>query len=803
MPPCRPPTADRGRRLSKATRLPIIVRQGPREGYAGNAQAHGARAGALCAKRDKAAIVPQERHSTIRPATRPARPARARPAPVAHGLAASAAPPETAPARDRPAPHWWRFGLPLLFLALTLLFLWPLPPHLRSATISADSPDIWIHLWWMWQVREAILAGQNPYETVRVFHPTGAPLYLMGQDMLTALLSIPFQGFLGLVPTYNLLTIAATAFTCWTATLFAHEVTGSRPGAVVAGLIFGFAPLQATFLNLGQMEYVNLGFLPLAAFSIVRLRRDPRPRIAVPGGVCALLTLLSSWYQALFLLLFVALFVLYEGALLVWARRWSEARACAIALIIWGVTLLALASPVLLPAVRLASNSSFAVTSRFNISYSSIEVRDPFLPNRLNPSFGAGRETVASALGYVALALAGLGLWRAWRRGIFWALMTVVFYLLALGPYLKVGGRQWFLPFLPYNILYGLPLGNIARVPSRFLILITLALSVLAAYAVGWLTVWLAARWPRRAAIVRVAVPVLVAVLVLAEVFPAPRALADTAVEPIYERLRPGPPGAVYELPYDDRALAMYRATVHERPLIGGYVSRPVPYPLLNGVPIIADLRNRPDSLLRDLAGPDIVEQPAPIERAVAMLDTYSIRHVILRRDAHIPADELARLAEALERLLPADLITYDAGPIRVYTIPHAPRSGVVAGFGSGWYAIERRADTGGRFRWTNGDATMPLTLLDDAPQIVTIGATIFTYARPATVDVFLDDRLITTVAATGAQQQIALTLPLAHGYNGLRFRAREAPIVPSALGGARDDRTLSFALADMRFVTP
>ena len=734
---------------------------------------------------------------------RPARRVRPHRAAVARATAASAAPPETAPARDCPAPRWWRFGLPLLFLALTLLFLWPLPLHLRSATISANSPDIWIHLWWMWQVREAILAGQNPYETLRVFHPTGAPLYLMGQDMLTALLSIPFQGFLGLVLTYNLLTLAATAFTCWTAALFAYEITGARAGAAVAGIIFGFAPLQATFLNLGQMEYVNLGFLPLAALFIIRLRRTPRPRTALLGGFCALLTLLSSWYQALFLLLFVALFVLYEGALLIWARRWSEIRAFVVALIIWGGTLLVLASPMLIPAVRLASNSSFAVTSRFNISYSSIEVRDPFLPNRLNPLFGAGRETVVSALGYVALALALVGLWRARRRGIFWALLIVVFYLLALGPYLKIGGQQWFLPLLPYNILYGLPLGNIARVPSRFLILITLALSVLAAYAVGWLTVWLAARWPGRASFVCVAVPALAAVLVLAEVFPAPRALADTAVDPIYAQLRAGPPGAVYELPYDDRALAMYRATVHERPLIGGYVSRPVPYPLLNGVPVIADLRNRPDSLLRDLAGPDIIEQEPPINRAVAMLDTYAIRYVILRRDGNIPAAELDRLTAALERLLPADLIIYDAGPIRIYTIPHAPRSGIVAGFGSGWLALERRADTGEPFRWANGDATMTLTLLDDAPRTVTLTGTIFSYARPATVDVFLGDRLIATVAATEAQQQITLILPLEHGYNGLRFRAREAPVVPSAMNGARDDRTLSFALAEMHFGTP
>src|SRR5690554_2323231 len=82
------------------------------------------------------------------------------------------------------AVHWaLRLGPPLLYFAITLVFLLPLPLRLGS-TVIKESPDIWIHLWWMWQVRDSVLAGQNPYETLRVFHPTGAPLYLMGQDMV-------------------------------------------------------------------------------------------------------------------------------------------------------------------------------------------------------------------------------------------------------------------------------------------------------------------------------------------------------------------------------------------------------------------------------------------------------------------------------------------------------------------------------------------------------------------------------------------------------------------------------------------
>jgi hypothetical protein len=691
------------------------------------------------------------------------------------------------------------------YLLIALVFLMPLPLRLTSAVIG-DSSDIWIHLWWMWQVRESLLHGQNPYFSYRVFHPTGAPLYLMGQDMVTALLSIPLQGLLGLVLTYNLLTIAAVAFGAWAMYLLALDVTGSRPGALVAGALFGFAPLQASLLNLGQMEYVNIGFLPLSILFLLRLRPAGPRWTPLVGAVLGVLTILSSWYQGMFLALFSVCFIAYEVLLFAWRRRWHTLRDFSVRLADWGRALLVLIAPVLLPTIRLARGSKFAEVTRTTIAYSALGLFDAFRPDRLNPLFGAHRAMVAYSLGYLAILLGLLGLWRVWRRGIFWALVVVLFYLLALGPFLRIGARQWDLPLLPYNLLYRLPMGNIARVPLRFLIVITIALSILAAWGVGWLVQALARRWPQRATLASTLATGAILALVLAELFPAPRPTAATAIEPFYTTLAAGPPGAVYELPYDDRALAMYHATAHKRPVIGGYVSRPVPYPLLNGVAVISELRNRSDQLLQQLQEPDIVQQQPLYTQAVAIFDAYDIRYVILRRDSPLATehpDQMATLIAALNLTLPRQLIVYDQGPLLVYQIPHEARTGAVTGLGSGWYALERRADTGQQFRWANGDAVMPVTLLDSAPRTATISATIFSYARPATVELWLNDRLLTTVTATPAAQQITVTAPLTHGDNELHWRAREAPVQPSAFNGTHDNRFLSFALADVRVTLP
>lgn len=717
--------------------------------------------------------------------------------------------PATLTAHDTTTGPFARFGPPLLYLAVTLLFLFPLPLRLSSAVIRVKSNDVWEHLWWVWWVREALTSGQTPYVTDRLFHPTGAPLYLMGMDMVTAVLSIPFQGSLGLVLTYNLLTIAATTFGAYAMYLLALEVVGSRPGALVAGAVFGYMPLLSSVTNMGQMEYTNIGFVPLTILFLWRLRRDGRARTVALGGVALALAIYSSWYQGLFLLLFTLLFVAYETISLGWRRRWRPLRAFLLRVAAWGALAAVLVAPGLLPAVRLAATSDFAETPRAAIALSSLNVLDPFKPNALNPLLGGGTERLSYAMGYVATALALLGLRRAGRRTRFWVLTIAVFLALALGPFLLVGDRRWDLPFLPYNLLYALPLGNIARAPVRFLFLVSIAQAILAA----WGVVWLRERFghertrstPRGIGPLLGRANLVVALalaLALLEWLPAPRTLASTAVHPFFPSITGEPPGAVYHLPYDTVTPAMYWSTAHRRPIVGGYISRHVPYPLLDSVPVIEQLYVRTDAALKELTEPDIVDQPAFVERGVEMLAAYGIRYVVLHRGVVTPP-ETARLDAALTRLLPPSAIVWDDGELRAYRIPDRQSSGVVAGFGSGWHAMERRDDNGQRFRWTKGDAAMSLTLLDAAPRTARLTATAFSYQRPTTVDVLLDDRTVATLTVGLAPQTIALDLPLDSGYNGLRFRPREAPLRPADLTGARDNRLLSFALADIKIALP
>ncbi|HEX5501386.1 MAG TPA: hypothetical protein VFW96_02110 [Thermomicrobiales bacterium] len=719
-----------------------------------------------------------------------ARPAgRAAPAPAAGRQEAEA----RAPAGARWAA---RLGPPCLYLLVAIGFSWPLPSRLSSAVLGATN-DVWAHLWWLWWVREALLHGHNPYVTDQLYFPYGAPLYLMGMDLVSAVLGVPLQGLVGLVTTYNLLAVAAAAFGAYAAYLLALDVTGSRAGALVAGALFGFAPLQASFANMGQLELASVGFLPLAILFLLRLRGAARPRDVALAAVCLALATLSSWYQALDLALFAAVYAGWVLAACIVAREWARAGRFVARLAAAGALAAAFLSPVLVPALREARDGGVAATPREWIASASLDLADAFRPNALHPLNGGVRPEFAAALGFAALALALLGLWAARRRAALWAAVGVVAFALALGPYLLVDGRRVGGAVLPYNLLYALPLGSIARAPVRFEALTLLAGAVLAAWGVAWLAARAAAWRPARAGALRALVAALALALVLAEWLPVPRPLQAATADAAYAALAAGPPGGVYELPYDAIAHEMYWQTLHGRPIVGGYISRKIPYPLLDAVPVVKQLRERGDPDMRALSDPDIVAQPPPLGRAADIFDAFGIRYLVVHKDL-LTADQTAALLHMVGLALPPAAIIRDDVTMRIYRVPAGDPTGVVAGFGGGWYDLERRADTGTRFRWTDGDATLSLTLLDPAPRTVHLTATAFGYHQPFTVDVLLNDRVVTTVAVGLQPTVLDLTLPLDHGYNALRFRARARPVRPSDVGGGRDDRALAIALADV-----
>jgi hypothetical protein len=208
--------------------------------------------------------------------------------------------------------------------------------------------------------------------------------------------------------------------------------------------------------------------------------------------------------------------------------------------------------------------------------------------------------------GYGVLALAAIGAVWAWRRqpadppktatgelmggahgARFWTVSTLLFWLLALGPALRVNGHDTGLP-LPFALVSRLPFFEGNRYPSRYSVMLLLSLAVLAGWGLLALLTW-AGRSSRPA--VRTA-PLLFVLVIVFEHLAIPLPLSDMRVPPVYAGVAArSSDGTLLEVPLAWRNGARvtgtqdtiimfeeYYQAAHGKRLLGGNTSRNPPF---------------------------------------------------------------------------------------------------------------------------------------------------------------------------------------------------------------------------------
>ena len=172
----------------------------------------------------------------------------------------------------------------------------------------------------------------------------------------------------------------------------------------------------------------------------------------------------------------------------------------------------------------------------------------------------------------VAIAL----LYAGGRLPKYWTVFTAAAALLALGPFIQIAGWQSHVP-TPWAILRYLPIVGAARMPQRFTVLVMLGAAVLLTFAVRALRTRSRRGWVPLTAVTS---------CLLLELVPAPRELHPVRIPTFYERIIAADPRPVrvITLPFglrdgtisygDFSAAAQFYQTVHQKPLVGGYLSR-------------------------------------------------------------------------------------------------------------------------------------------------------------------------------------------------------------------------------------
>jgi hypothetical protein len=340
----------------------------------------------------------------------------------------------------------------------------------------------------------------------------------------------------------------------------ARYLTGSGGAAVVAGVIFAFAPFR--FEHFMHMEMQWAMWSPLAFLALHRLYDSGRLRDGIVLGACVALQMLSSIYYGIFLATFITI-----GALL-WLPRDRKASLVP--------TVKALAAGALLAAIicgvyALPYRETHARTGDrpeeqvVEFSATPINYLSATAENWLYGATsrrGRGERHLFPGLTPLVLAMIGVLLRVPHRRTIVYLLLLVAAFEMSLGPH------GYFFPFLRGYV----PVFGGLRATARLGIFVLLFLGVLAAYGYQALT-------QSRSRMVRAAALVVCAAVLLAE-YHVRLALVPYPNEPppIYRVLAQQPKGVVAEfpvprldrLPGEEPGYA-YMSIFHWFPLVNGY----------------------------------------------------------------------------------------------------------------------------------------------------------------------------------------------------------------------------------------
>jgi hypothetical protein len=431
------------------------------------------------------------------------------------------------------------------YFLLSLAFTYPLV--LRPASANRfDSPDAllnsWIVSWCLYQL------PRDPRHLfdANIFYPEAGTLALSENLLTGAILVSPIALFSSSpVLLFNAVLLAGFISSGYAAFLLAYDLTRSRVGAGLAGILFAFAPYR--FAHIPHLQ-LQLAFgLPLALYFARRLL-EGRPGLGPAVGLAASIPLLfgSSIYYTVYGATAVPILMAFElrGARALGRIALASAAGALatvpLALPYWSKLTAGMAR-------SLETATEFEATG---INYvSSFSRLHGFLPKESEPLFPG---FVAVALSFYALRAPSGERRSTWV----WVAIAALGVTLSLGP-----------SFGLFSILYeALPPYRALRVPSRAGILFLLGISMLG--AIGLRRVRSSAR--------RVALVALAA----AECFsgPLPLRMEAPVLPEIYSHLEAiEDESALLELPlpppdrFQDNAVYVFRSAYHRRPIVNGY----------------------------------------------------------------------------------------------------------------------------------------------------------------------------------------------------------------------------------------
>ncbi|MFC1769630.1 hypothetical protein ACFLZI_01080 [Nitrospirota bacterium] len=521
------------------------------------------------------------------------------------------------------------------------------PLIVRFTTHSAGGQgDDNVMLWNLWWAKYAILdIKTNPLYTDHIFFPFETGLAYHAYILLNSLASIPLQFSLDIVTIYNIFTILSFTLAGFGAFLLINHLIDDWKIALLAGVLFAFCPYRFLHLtgNLSMSQW-----LPFYTLFFIKIFETSK--VSIKNGLLAGLFLgfifLSDFYYFIMVLIFSIPMTIY----FVRINKFKISLLCKNFLLII-ISSIPLIAPILIVAIfsnidgMNTLDIPYERSGVYNYSSDLFAFFSPS-PNSLllgNLSFNNLFTTQSSSfLGFTAILLSVIG-YLKYRGNVphltLWIIASLIFLILALGPKLIVLGYQTNIP-LPFLMTKYIPILSNVRVPYRFVIVISLCLSILGAYGLKYCSGKI------------IILPyILIVLFVMESITPfsttvrkTPQAIldirADTSADmvlniPFFLRDGFGGPGI------HDNTISMYYQTIHNKKMFGGYLAR-IPHtiklsfmnlPIFRSLLLIEENKEvHNDYVVSDIKAANDILNLFDIDYVLVNKDNNTVNNILIQR---------------------------------------------------------------------------------------------------------------------------------------------------------------------------
>lgn len=691
-------------------------------------------------------------------------------------------------------------GYTILALILTYPLILKANTHIvgiSSARMGGGSDYFgWLNILW-WFDKAATELFINPSYNSYVYYPVGMD-HSIGSFLAFHL--IPITHILGTVATYNVYVIVTFIFSGFSAYLLAKFLTNDTKASFIVGIIYSFSPIHFAHAITGHMNIISIHWIPLYVIFLFKMVKDKKRTNTYLCAIFFSLSCLSSWYFTVPLVVFSMLYIF--GLVYIKRKDLTKnfTRDLVREVMVFLLISVIIIGPFAFVLIKNMITNPHMYKPLSDFIQFSADVLGFFVPsphhtilgeytwNTAYQYFTGNTGESTTYIGYTVLVFAFFAVWKVKKTKVkFFALSSLTFFILSLGPTPHYKGAYNINIVFPYMLVYYLPFFSMARVPSRLVIMLMLTLAILAGYGISTIL-----KRIKNTNLKRI-VCILVGSIIIFEFLAIPIPMTDSAVSAFYYQIaRVKEDYAVLEVPVNRISNYLYYQSVHGKKLVGGDSERES-YPFFEFIyktPIFQNFK-LPQANYTLLSG--CLDQNIS-ELGKTVLGYYNVRYVIIHKDM-VSNEELEALKELTRKI--GIECTFEDNYIMVYEVNVKDLHPFII-IGDNWLMYQD-----GIFSNYMGNNTS-IVIINPTNQILNIRIqfTLSPFQKPRTLRIYyetLENPVFSNYILT--MTNVTLPLEIQPGENKIWFITPDVGTLPHDIPELPDE-PISFQIENVKLTT-